>query len=154
MLGIPKIASGIYPGAGQAALLRSNDQQWLMQSQLFNVGGSTNVNTTAGGGNPFASIAVELEKIRARSYPNGVALHCYFTNAAGVATSPGSFEIDLQTSDIDSDANFCTLSGSTLTALNPSQVGRIENSTLWAKYIRAYVKTITTATYLSNLATR
>jgi len=154
MQSLPPPTPGIYPGGGQASLLRANESVCLFQAQLFAVGGGTSVNTQANGSNPFASIAVQLERIKSSFYANGVSLQCAFTNSLGAALSPGTFEIDLQTSDFDNDISFVTLSGSTLAALNPSDVGRIENSTLWAKYIRAYVKTITTPAYLTVFATR
>lgn len=153
---LPPPTAGIYPGPALASLLRANESVWLFQNQFFPAsgGGGTSVNTQANGSNPYASIAVQLERIKSAFYPFGFSLHCFFTNSSGAALNPGTIELDLQTSDIDTDANYVTLSGSTLATLNGSYAGRIENSTLWAKFARIYAKTITNASYLSVLATR
>lgn len=154
MYNAPALTPGLYTAAGQASgLLRANESQYLLVNQFFSAGGGTSVNTTAGGGNPYASIAIQLERIKSSFYPMGVSLQCFFTTADGkTAANPGAFEIDLQTADIDSDPSYCTQSS--LTVLNPSFQGRFEQTTLWAKYIRVYLKTITTACNLTVLANR
>src|SRR6266436_6223840 len=122
MLGaLPPVSPGIYPGAGLASLLRANSQQWLFQQQLIVAGQS--------------SIAVQLERLKASYfYPFGVSLQIFFTNSSGVAADPGAFEIDAQTSDIDTDAQYANTTG--LTAVNAGFAGRIELPWLWARFLR------------------
>ena len=90
---------GIYPGPALASLLRANESVWLFQNQFFPAsgGGGTSVNTQANRSNPYASIAVQLERIKSAFYPFGFSLHCFFTNSSGAALNPGTIELDLQT---------------------------------------------------------
>jgi hypothetical protein len=148
----PPTQAGIYPGPGQAGLLRPNGQQWLFESQLIAAGGVSG-GAGAYGNNPSASIAVQLERIRGDFYPFGASFHIAFTNILGQPANPGTFEIDIQDSDIDIDTQYCTLSSLT-GGLNAYYVGRIELPTFWGKFVRAYVKTLTNAVYTSVLATR
>ncbi len=132
------IAPGIYPGPGFAALLRADMQQYLFQQQLIAAG--------------TASIAVQLERMRGRgSYPSGVSLQIWFTNASGVATDPGVFEVDVQTSDNDTQY----ADGTGLTAVNATSfAGRIELPWIYALFLRVNVKTLTNAVYSNVLVTR
>jgi hypothetical protein len=153
MLTNPNILPGPYPGPGQAFLLRDNCQQWLLQQQLLPAGGVA----LASGGNPSASIAVQLERINRTYYPFGLSFQVAFTNVSGVAANPGAFELDIQSADIDADQYFVTLASAALTGgLNASYQGRLElpPTSFWAKYIRAYVKTLGSAVYASVLASR
>ena len=152
MLTNQTILPGPYPGPGQAFLLRDNCQQWLLQQQAIPAGLS-GVN----GANASASIAVQLERINRTFYPFGISIQAYFTNASGAASNPGTFELDVQTSDIDSDPYFVTLSSGALSGgLNAAYQGRIElpPSSFWARYVRVYMKTLTNAVYASVLVTR
>jgi hypothetical protein len=63
------IDPGLYPGAGQASLLRSNEQQYLFRQQLI-VSGQ-------------ASIAVQLERIKAAAYPFAASVQIWFTDVNG-----------------------------------------------------------------------
>lgn len=136
---LPPVLPGIYPGAGQASLLRANSQQWLFQQQLISAGQS--------------SIAVQLERLRATYfYPFAVSLQIFFTDVNQVAANPGAFEIDAQTSDIDTDAQYANETG--LTALNASFSGRIVLTASWMKFIRVNVKTLTNSVYTNVLVTR
>jgi hypothetical protein len=102
-----------------------------------------------------ASIALQLERINRSFYPWGVSFHIAFTDVNGVPSDPGAFEIDFQTSDIDQDTQFCTINAISGDAnLNASFVGRLELPNFWAKYVRAFVKTLTNAVYVTVLATR
>jgi hypothetical protein len=151
MLSVPNVNPGVYPGPGQASILRANEQQWLLQNQLVAAGGIT----TAAGGNNSASIAVQLERLKGAAYPFGASLQVYFTNAAGAPSSPGAFEIDWQNSDIDSDQNFVTMSSLVGTgSLNASFSGRIELATMWARFMRVYLKSNPNGVYVSALVTR
>lgn len=139
MIAQPQVAPGFYPGGGQASLLRSNGQQWLFQQQL-NAAGK-------------ASIAVQLERIRAASYPFGASFQIYFTNSSGVAADPGTFEVDIQASDIDTDTQYSNLQVIN-SGLNASYSIGYEAPSFWAKFVRAYVKTLTNAVYVNVLVTR
>ncbi len=132
------ITPGVYPGPGFAALLRANEQQYLFQQQLV-VSGQ-------------ASIAVQLERIKSAFYPNGASLQIWFTNASSVASDPGTFEIDAQVADVDTDAQYANTTG--LTALNASFAGRIELPLIYAKFLRVLAKTITNSVYSNVLVTR
>ena len=128
-----------YGGQGRATLIRENQQVWLFQQEI-NVTGR-------------ASIAVQLERIPRASYPWGVSLQIYFTDANGNPADPGAFEVDVQTSDIDKDAQYVT-EGTGVSAVNANFVARVELTAFWAKYLRVYVKTLTNAVYTSVLVTR
>ena len=132
------ITPGVYPGSGQAALLRANEQQYLFRQQLIATG--------------QASIAVQLERIKSAFYPFGASLQIWFTDVNGAAADPGTFEVDAQTSDLDIDAMFANTTG--LTALNTSFAGRIELPLLYAKYLRVLAETVTNAVYSNVLVTR
>jgi|SRR5580765_4740056 len=127
-------APGVYPGSGRAALLRPGNYIYVLQNQVL-VSGQ-------------ASIAFQLERTKSGFYyPIGFSLEISFAGA------PGTFEVDLQTSDTDQDAFFCTaaiLNGS----LNANNVGRIEWTNYWALFGRVLVKTITNAVAITVKATR
>jgi hypothetical protein len=136
---LPVPVPGLYPGGGKASLLRANAQQYLFQQQLVTSG--------------QASIAVQLERIKSAGfYPFGVSMQIWFTDASGNAANPGTFEVDLQRSDVDADAQYSVSVG--VTALNTSFSTFIELPWLWAKFVRAYAKTVTNAVYLNVLVTR
>jgi len=142
-------APGPYPGPGQAVLLRANENQWLFQQQLVPAGKSG-----VAGANASASIAVMLERIKASTfYPFGVSVQIYFTDVNQAAADPGAFEIDVQTSDLDIDAQYSNISALT-GGLNAAFSGRVELPSFWAKFLRVYVKTLTNAVYLNVLVTR
>jgi len=131
------IAPGVYPGPGQAALLRANEQQYLFRQQLIAAGN--------------ASIAVQLERIKSAFYPFACSLQIWFTDVNGAAAAPGAFEVDAQTSD--NDVQYSDTTG--LTAVNStSQSGRLEFTLLWAKFIRVNVKTLTNSVYSNVLVSR
>lgn len=137
-LGIPgPIAPGAYPGNGKAGLLRSNEQQFLFRQQLVAAG--------------TASIAVLLERIKSSFSPFAVSLQIWFTDVNGAPSAPGTFEVDAQLSD--DDVNYAD--GLGLTAVNSTtQTGRIEMATLWSRFLRVNVKTLTNAVYVNVLASR
>lgn len=138
MQSLPPQTPGLYPGDGKASLLRSNEQQYLFQQQLI-VSGQ-------------ASIAVQLERVTKSFYPFGASVQIWFTNASQVAADPGTFEIDVQTSDLDVGNLYANLNG--ITAVNATYAGRIELPWLYAKYLRVLAKTITNAVYSNVLVTR
>jgi hypothetical protein len=130
-----------YGGTGRATLLRDNQQVFLFQQAA----------TAAG----KASMAVQLERINRSSYPWGVSFEIFFTDINGNPADPGVFEIDIQTADIDQDIHYCTINALNAAGqLNANFVGRIELPNFYAKYVRAYAKTLTNAVYTSVLVTR
>ncbi|SRR6266481_540362 len=130
------VAPGIYLGPGKAQLLRPGQYAVLLQSQAIVAGQS--------------SIAVQLERTKSGFfYPVGYSLEFQFSGA------PGTFEIDVQTSDTDSDAFFVTNTKFTTAAnLNSNNVGRIEMVTYWALYTRVSVPTLTNPVTLTAKLTR
>lgn len=60
---------------------------------------------------------------------------------ATFAAAPGAFEIDLQTSDTDSDADYVSETSSTLTAVNANFTARAEFPNLVALFARVITKT-------------
>jgi hypothetical protein len=130
-----------YGGTGRATLIRDNQQVFLFQQE-------NNVTSRA-------SIAVQLERINRSFYPWGVSFHVAFTDVNGNPADPGAYEIDIQTSDIDKDSQYCTINAiAGAGSLNSSFVGRLELPSFWAKYVRAYVKTLTNTVYVTVLVTR
>jgi len=128
-----------YAGSGQAVLIRSGQQVFLFQQETGVVG--------------KASIALLLERIpHAFASANGVSLQASFTNVNGTPADPGAFEIDLQTSDLDQDVQYCNASAWKPTTLNANFVGRVEIS-FYARYARVFVKSMTNSVYLTVLAT-
>jgi hypothetical protein len=133
--------SGGYAGTGQSTLLRQNHQIALFQQMTGIVGA--------------ASIAVQLERIRLAA-PTSVAVQIYFTDAQGNSSSPGAFEVDIQTSDIDQDLQYCT--AETWTGpLNGGNAGRVVLGPVFAKYVRIFVKSLANASvyttaYLTSFA--
>ncbi len=139
----PPVVPGIYPGGGQASLLRTNEQQWLFQNQ-------------AAPTPPYASIAVQLERIKSAFSQFGASFQIFFTNANGslVPANPGTFEIDIQTSDTDAnDASYVTID-TINSGLNASYVTRLELASFWAKYVRAKIVTLTNPVNVNVLVTR
>lgn len=130
-----------YAGQGQAVLLRDNKQVYLLQRETIVAG--------------RASIAVQLERINRSYYPWGVSFQVAFTDVNGNPSDPGTFEVDIQTSDIDQDNQYSTTTSNTITIVNSSFAGgRLELTAFYAKYARALVKTLTNAVYVTVLATR
>lgn len=125
---------GPYPGSGKAALLRPGQYLYLLQNQLVTA--------------PLVTIAFQIERTKSGFYyPAGFSLEISFSGA------PGTFEVDLQTSDTDQDGFFCqaaVLNG----GLNPSNVGRIEWTNYWALFGRAKVVTLTNPVSMTIKATR
>jgi hypothetical protein len=149
MQSLPPPTPGIYPGGGQASLLRANEQTYLFQQTLLTAGQSAASN----GSNPSASIAVQLERIKTSSYPNGVSVSIWFTNSSSASSAPGAFEVDIQTADLDLDSQYVSLSKVT-TGLNANNVTRVELTAFWAKFLRLNVITLTNPVYLNALVSR
>jgi hypothetical protein len=122
-----------YTGPAQAQLLYENRQAFLFQNE-----------TVAAG---TASIAYQLRRERGAFYPWGISLELSFSG------DPGTFEVDIQTADVDTDSHFVTIN--TITGgLNTSYVGRLELPSFWAKYVRAQVVALTNTVAVTILLTR
>jgi hypothetical protein len=133
----PAPTPGPYVNGGLATLLRYNEQQYLW---------SPGQSLTAGSGQTSASIAVQLERIARTFYPWGAAFEVGFSGA------PGSFEVDIQFAEIDTNASFVTVG--TITAVNASNVGRYDMpNTVFPKYVRGICKTLTNPVTAYLLAT-
>lgn len=146
---VPKISEGPYLGPGLAALLRANEDRHLLRQQQM----PANQSGAANGSNASASIAVQLERTRAPYfYPFGVSFQIWFTDVNGAAAAPGTFEIDVQTSDLDIDGQF--VNEGALTAVNSSNAGRVWLTLSWMRYVRVYVKTLTNNVYINVLVSR
>ncbi len=127
-----------YAGTGQATLIRDNQQKFLFQQET-NVTGK-------------ASIALQLERVNRSFYPWGVSFQVAFTDVNGNPANPGAVEVDIQTSDIDQDTQYCTINSLT-SGLNANFVGRIELPSFYAKYIRAFIKVLTNNVFVTVQAT-
>ena len=124
-----------YPGNGQAKLLNTNTQVMLWSNETI--------------GGEKASIAVELSRPTSMYYPWGASFELWFSG------DPGAFEVDIQTADVDADSHYCTINSWINDAsLNANFVGRIELPNFWARYVRAYVKSLTNNVTVSLLVTR
>src|SRR5882762_12016451 len=96
-----------YPGGGQARLLRTNQQIFLFNNETVAAARE--------------SIAVQLDRISHSSYPFGASFQIKFSG------DPGAFEVDIQTSDTDNDADYCTINLlNSSSQLNSNFVGRVE----------------------------
>lgn len=119
----PTQTPGPYLAAGQATLLRYNEQALLWAPGQTLTAGTT------------ASIAVQLERICRNFYPWGAAFEVGFSGA------PGTFEIDIQFAEYDVNASYVTVG--TITAVNASNVGRYDMpNTVFPKFVRGFCKTL------------
>jgi len=142
MQGLPTQNPGAYPGAGKASLLRPNESMYLFQQQAIAAG--------------TASIAAQIERIKSSYYPFGASMQIWFTDVNGVASDPGTFEVDFQTSDVDIDAAYYTiqmLKGAS-SILNASFQGGIQMPSFYAKFVRAKLVTLPNPVYSNILLTR
>lgn len=123
-----------YPGSSAAKLLRVNIQKFAWQNET--VAAAT------------ASLAFQLERIRSGTgdYHFGVSAALSFSG------TPGAFEVVIQTADVDVETSYVTIS--TITAVNSNNAARVELTTLWAKYIRAKVNSLTNVVNTTVLFTR
>jgi hypothetical protein len=108
-----------YPGAGQATKVDQGLQVYLFQNEYVVVGES--------------SIGCLLSRIPGIFYPWGISFDVAFSAA------PGTFEIDVQTADIDQDSHYVTIASLTTGALNSGNVGRVELPNFWARFTRVRV---------------
>lgn len=125
---------GIYPGSGQASLLRPGQYCYVLQNSNISAGQS--------------SIALQLERVKTGFfYPIGFSVEVSF------ASAPGAFEIDVQTADTDQDGFY--VKNTALTGgLNTNNVGRIEMVSYWALFMRLNVVSLTNAVAVTAKVTR
>lgn len=120
---------------GQAKLLRTNQQaEVIVPTDGVIVAGTS-------------SSAVQLDRISHSFYPWGVSVQVIFS------ATPGTFEVDVQTSDTDVDGTYVSQS-STITAVNAGFAGRVELVNFWAKFLRVNFKTFPNAITATVLVTR
>lgn len=122
-----------YPGKGNAALLRENQQVMLWQNERIGAGA--------------ASLAFLIERRIGPHYPWGVSLELRFSG------DPGTFQVDIQTSDTDQDEFYVTKDFINA-GLNSSNIARYELTSFWAKYIRAKIVTLTNDVNITVQLTR
>lgn len=92
-----------------------------------------------------SSQAVELERRKSSfQYPWGFAVQ--------ISNITGSFDIEVQGAETDTDASYVKLAS--ITAANTSNVGRGDYTTYWPKYVRLYAKTLTGTQTLTGIITR
>ena len=133
MQGLPQTNPGPYAGSGLAVFLRTNEQQVVWQSQVLVAGTTT-------------SIAVQLERTKGSFYPWGAAVQVQFSGA------PGSFEIDVQFAETDTDASYVNVGS--ITAVT-GVTGRYDMpNTVFPKFIRLICKTLTNAVTCTAVITR
>ena len=126
-----------YPGSAKATLLNPG------QALLFN-------NDRPGVGTPNkASVAVFLSRgSQAQGgYPFSFAVELSFSAA------PGTFEVDIQGSETDTDASYCLL-GTGITAVNSSNYARFEGVNYYPRFVRAFVKTLGNDVTVTAIITR
>ena len=124
-----------YSGTGQAKLINYNQQRRLWVAETVAAGAS--------------SIAVQLRRIEGQSYPWGCAFEITFSGA------PGVFEVDAQTAETDTDANYVTVAQ--LAAVNASNVGRIDLTAatpFFGKFVRLHMTALANAVTTSGIVTR
>lgn len=124
-----------YGGKGSAYLLSENQQLVLWQGETIAAAAATS-----------SSRAAQLNRTRGNFYPWGFAVEVAFGGA------PGVFGIDVQVAETDQDANYITIG--TISAVNASNVGRLDVTTIWAKFVRARVTTLTNAVSITAVLTR
>ena len=121
-----------YPGTGLAALINPNKQAFLWNAESVPTG--------------TASIAFQLERQKSAFYPFGVSYELRFSGA------PGTFQVDIQHADTDTDAAYVTMNS--ISAVNTNNAARVELPSCYTKYVRAKVVTLTNAVTTTMQVTR
>ena len=89
-----------------------------------------------------------LERQKAAFYPWGFAFEIWFTGV------PGTFEVDVQGAELDIDTHYNNI-GTAITAVNANNVGRFDSGvTIWPKFVRLFVKTLTNDVSITAVLTR
>ena len=123
-----------YPGAGQATLLRTNHQAkaWAGERTPASI----------------ASVAFELERINRTFYPWGFAVEVAFSG------NPGTFVLDVQGAETDTDANYITLAAIANAQMNSGYVARGDYTTYFPKFVRLYTHTLPNDVSITAIITR
>jgi hypothetical protein len=109
-----------YPGNALATLLRDNTQKFFWNNETVVTG--------------TLSVAYELERVNRSSYPWGYAVEVQFSGA------PGTFELDIMEAETDNIGNYVKVGS--IVAVNAFNVGRFETTSLFPKYVAAYLLTL------------
>jgi hypothetical protein len=121
--------------------------------QVFLVGGTgtqqaANPERIGAGSPSYASVAYQMERQKSAFYPWGFAVEIWFSAA------PGTLEVDIQGAEVDQDTHYNTI-GSAITAVNANNVGRFDSGvTVWPKFVRLFVKTLTNDVSMTAVLTR
>jgi hypothetical protein len=127
------VNAGIYPGTAKAELLHVNQQAYLLKATRIFSG--------------QASVAVQIERGNRGFYPWGLAAQVEFSGV------PGTFDIEIAGSEDDRDASYVNLVK--ISAVNSSNIGRADlGVSLWPKFVRANVVTLTNDVLTTFLLTR
>jgi hypothetical protein len=121
-----------YPGNNLAQLLYENRQAFFFDSE-----------TVAAG---VASVAYELRRERGATYPWGFSVQALFS------ADPGTFEIDIEVSDIDVDSAYVL--ADKIDAVGGGFSGRYDTTTVWAKFVRARMVSLANAVNATVMVTR
>jgi hypothetical protein len=92
------------------------------------------------------SLSVQLERQKSAHYPWGAAIQIEF------GTDPSTFDVEIQGSETDTDASYVKLAS--ITAVNASFVGRYDMLAFYPKFIRLFVKTLTSTRVVTAIITR
>jgi len=128
---------GFYPGSAKAQLLNPGS------TLIFNA-------DRPGPGTPNkASLAVLLSRgpQAQGGYPYQFAVELSFSG------NPGTFEVDIQGSETDTDASYVLL-GTAITTVNSSNYARFEGVNFYPRFVRAFVKTLGNDVSVTCLITR
>jgi len=123
---------GNYPGSAQAYLLSENQQYYFWYQESVPAG--------------TASRAVQLRRVKGVTYPFGASFEISFSG------DPGVFEVDIQTSDTDTEVSYVTIQ--TVVTVNAEFVARIEMPSFWAKYARAKLAALANPVMITAQVTR
>jgi len=116
----------LYPGPGQAVLLRKNRIGYFFQNEQVGAG--------------LVSVAFQLARIDAHlTGPFGASFQLKFSGP------PGIFEVDIMTADVDEDGAFNTINAWTTGSLNASNQGQIQLPNIWTRFVRGKIVALSNA---------
>lgn len=116
----------LYPGPGQAVLLRKNRIAYFFQNEQVGAG--------------LSSVAFQLARIDAnKTGPFGASFQLKFSGP------PGIFEVDIQTADVDEDGAYNTINALATGSLNASNQGQIQLPNIWTKFVRGKIVALSNA---------
>lgn len=127
---------GFYAGTGKAQLANANSQNFMFNNDRPRPGTPNK-----------AGLAFQLERQKSAAYPFGFAVELSFSGA------PGVFEVDIQGAENDQDSSYVNI-GSPISAVNGSNVARFDGVSLYPKYVRPFVKTLTNDVQVTAVLTR